>query len=342
MDIFSYKLPIAHLIDQLTNWLTTNCAGFFNLITKGGSALMDFITNGLLFLPPLLLIALLTIAAYFGSNRHFKLPALTLLGLLFVYNQGLWTGLMNTFTLVLIASLVSVIIGIPLGIWMAKNDKVQAVVKPILDFMQTMPAFVYLIPAVAFFGIGMVPGVFASVILALPPTVRFTNLAIRQIPKELVEATDAFGSTPKQKLFSLELPMAKPTIWAGINQTIMLALSMVVTASMIGAPGLGKDVLSALQHANIGTGFVAGLALVILAIIIDRFTQKFNQPIQARPKLTPKQKRNHRLIVGGILAAIILVLGAGNFKSLTQKAKPTVNLGYVDWDSEVASTNVIA
>ena len=198
---------------------------------------MDFITNGLLFLPPLLLIVLLTIAAYFGSNRHFKLPALTLLGLLFVYNQGLWTGLMNTFTLVLIASLVSVIIGIPLGIWMAKNDKVQAVVKPILDFMQTMPAFVYLIPAVAFFGIGMVPGVFASVIFALPPTVRFTNLAIRQIPKELVEATDAFGSTPKQKLFSLELPMAKPTIWAGINQTIMLALSMVVTASMIGAPG---------------------------------------------------------------------------------------------------------
>ena len=342
VDIFSYKLPIAHLIDQLTNWLTTNCAGFFNLITKGGSALMDFITNGLLFLPPLLLIVLLTIAAYFGSNRHFKLPALTLLGLLFVYNQGLWTGLMNTFTLVLIASLVSVIIGIPLGIWMAKNDKVQAVVKPILDFMQTMPAFVYLIPAVAFFGIGMVPGVFASVIFALPPTVRFTNLAIRQIPKELVEATDAFGSTPKQKLFSLELPMAKPTIWAGINQTIMLALSMVVTASMIGAPGLGKDVLSALQHANIGTGFVAGLALVILAIIIDRFTQKFNQPIQAKPKLTPKQKRNHRLIVGGILAAIILVLGAGNFKSLTQKAKPTVNLGYVDWDSEVASTNVIA
>ena len=198
---------------------------------------MDFITNGLLFLPPLLLIVLLTIAAYFGSNRHFKLPALTLLGLLFVYNQGLWTGLMNTFTLVLIASLVSVIIGIPLGIWMAKNDKVQAVVKPILDFMQTMPAFVYLIPAVAFFGIGMVPGVIASVIFALPPTVRFTNLAIRQIPKELVEATDAFGSTPKQKLFSLELPMAKPTIWAGINQTIMLALSMVVTASMIGAPG---------------------------------------------------------------------------------------------------------
>lgn len=342
VDIFTIKLPIAQLIDNLTNWITTTCAGFFNLITAGGAAIMDFITNGLLFLPPLVMILLLTIGAYFMTKRQFKLPALTLVGLLFVYNQGLWAELMNTFTLVLVASLVSVIIGVPLGIWMAKSNRVQAVVKPLLDFMQTMPAFVYLIPAVAFFGIGMVPGVFASVIFALPPTVRFTNLAIRQIPKELVEAADAFGSTPKQKLFSLELPMAKPTIWAGINQTIMLALSMVVTASMIGAPGLGKNVLSALQHANIGTGFVAGLSLVILAIIIDRFTQKFNQPIQAKKKLSPKQKRTKRWLTTGILGFILLIFIGANVKTLTKENKPTVRLAYVDWDSEVASTNVIA
>ena len=160
---------------------------------------------------------------------------------------------------------------------MAKSKTANAIITPILDFMQTMPAFVYLIPAVAFFGIGMVPGVFASLIFATPPTVRFTNLGIRQVPKELVEASDAFGSTGAQKLFKVELPMAKSTIMAGINQTVMLALSMVVIASMIGAPGLGREVLSSLQRAQVGTGFVAGLGIVILAIIIDRLTQNINK-----------------------------------------------------------------
>lgn len=184
---------------------------------------------------------------------------------------------MYTVTLVIIASVLSIIIGIPFGILMSKSKIANTIIKPILDFMQTMPAFVYLIPAVAFFGIGMVPGVFASLIFAIPPTVRFTNLGIRQVPKALVEAADAFGSTGVQKLFKVELPMAKPTIMAGINQTVMLALSMVVTASMIGAPGLGRDVLSALQRADVGTGFVAGIGIVILAIIIDRLTQGANR-----------------------------------------------------------------
>lgn len=184
---------------------------------------------------------------------------------------------MYTVTLVLIASILSIVIGIPFGILMSKSNLANAIIKPILDFMQTMPAFVYLIPAVAFFGIGMVPGVFASLIFAIPPTVRFTNLGIRQVPRELVEAADAFGSTGAQKLFKVELPMAKPTIMAGVNQTVMLALSMVVTASMIGAPGLGRDVLSALQRADVGTGFVAGIGIVILAIIIDRLTQGANR-----------------------------------------------------------------
>ena len=184
---------------------------------------------------------------------------------------------MNTVTLVLLASILSIIIGVPIGILMAKSKTANAIFKPILDFMQTMPAFVYLIPAVAFFGIGMVPGVFASLIFATPPTVRFTNLGIRQVPKELVEASDAFGSTGAQKLFKVELPMAKSTIMAGINQTVMLALSMVVIASMIGAPGLGREVLSSLQRAQVGTGFVAGLGIVILAIIIDRLTQNINK-----------------------------------------------------------------
>ncbi len=184
---------------------------------------------------------------------------------------------METTTLVLFSSIISIIIGIPLGILMSKSNVAENIIKPILDFMQTMPGFVYLIPAVAFFGIGIVPGVFASVIFALPPTVRMTNLGIRQVPKELVEAADSYGSTASQKLFKVEIPLAKSTIMAGINQTVMLSLSMVVVASMIGAPGLGREVLTALQRTQVGNGFVAGLSLVIFAIIIDRLTQSFNK-----------------------------------------------------------------
>ena len=203
--------------------------------------------------------------------------AFSFIGLLFIYNQGLWSHLMETTTLVLFSSIISIIIGIPLGILMSKSNVAENIIKPILDFMQTMPGFVYLIPAVAFFGIGIVPGVFSSVIFALPPTVRMTNLGIRQVPKELVEAADSYGSTASQKLFKVEVPLAKSTIMAGINQTVMLSLSMVVVASMIGAPGLGREVLTALQRTQVGNGFVAGLSLVIFAIIIDRLTQSFNK-----------------------------------------------------------------
>jgi ABC-type proline/glycine betaine transport system, permease component len=238
---------------------------------------MEYVADLLGAVPPVLVILIVAVIAFFISGKKFGLPAFSIVGLWFIYNQELWDHLISTFTLVLIASLLSVIIGIPIGILMSKSRTAEAMITPILDFMQTMPAFVYLIPAVAFFGIGMVPGVFASLIFATPPTVRFTNLGIRQVPKELIEASDAFGSTAVQKLFKVELPMARATIMAGINQTVMLALSMVVIASMIGAPGLGRNVLSALQRAQIGPGFVAGIGIVILAIIIDRFTQSMNK-----------------------------------------------------------------
>src|SRR5699024_10941930 len=182
--------------------------------------------------------------------------AFSIVGLWLIYNQEYWSHMIETLSLVIVASILSVIIGIPTGILMSKSRIAETIITPVLDFMQTMPAFVYLIPAVAFFGIGMVPGVFASWIFATPPTVRFTILGIRQVSKELVEASEAFGSTGTQKLFKVELPMARKTIMAGINQTVMLALSMVVTASMIGAPGLGREVLSSLQRAQVGTGFV--------------------------------------------------------------------------------------
>lgn len=340
MDILQEKLPVAQLVEALTQWLTKTLSGLFNVIQSLGNFVMDGITNTLLFINPLLFIALITLAVYFVNKKKWHLPAFTLLGLLFIYNQGLWEDLINTFTLVLVASIVSIIIGIPLGIWMAKKDTVKQIVNPILDFMQTMPAFVYLIPAVAFFGIGIVPGVFASVIFALPPTVRFTNLAIREIPKELIEASDAFGSTSKQKLIKVELPLAKNTIMAGVNQTIMLALSMVVTGSMIGAPGLGRGVLSALQHADIGSGFVNGLALVILAIIMDRITTAINH----KDKHPVANKTNK--IVGLATIALLLLAGFGrlivNSQSKTGGSGKTVKLAYVEWDSEVASTNVLA
>lgn len=335
----NYQLPVAAWVEAFTAWMTNTFSGVFGFFQLFGQHLMEGITSILLAVPPLLLIVLMTGIAFIISHKKIGLSLFTFFGLLFIYNQHLWTDLMNTVTLVLLSSIVSIVIGVPLGILMAKSSKAQSIITPILDFMQTMPGFVYLIPAVAFFGIGMVPGVFASVIFALPPTVRFTNLGIRQVPKELVEASDSFGSTGWQKLFKLELPLAKNTIMAGVNQTTMLALSMVVIASMIGAPGLGRGVLSALQRAQVGNGFVNGVALVILAIIIDRFTQNINQKkaVPAKAKLTKKQK------TGAIIAVAILILGfiTGPVLFSSANEEKSVSLAYVEWDTEVASTHVV-
>src|SRR5690554_3744105 len=272
---FIPKLPVAEWVDKIVEWITSTFAFIFNPIREDFGDFMSWIADFLDNIPVAIVILVVVVGAFFITGRKFGLAIFSLMGLLFVYNQGLWTEFMSTFTLVLIASLLSIIIGVPIGILMSKSRTVEAIMLPTLDFMQTMPAFVYLIPAVVFFSIGMVPGVFASLIFATPPTVRFTNLAIRQVSTELIEAAEAFGSTGFQRLFKVELPMAKTTIMAGINQTVMLSLSMVVIASMIGAPGLGRPVISALQRAQAGPGFVAGVSIVILAIIMDRFTQCF-------------------------------------------------------------------
>jgi glycine betaine/proline transport system substrate-binding protein len=339
LNFLQQPSPVSDWVTNATDWLTNTFAGLFSVLQTIGQFVMEGMTNGLLLVPPLLMVLIVTIVAYFISGKKWGLTAFTFIGLLFIYNQGLWTALMNTVTLVIISSLVSIIIGVPLGILMAKSEKAQSIITPVLDFMQTMPGFVYLIPAVAFFGIGMVPGVFASVIFALPPTVRMTNLGIRQVPTELVEASDSFGGTGKQKLFKLELPLAKSTIFAGINQTIMLALSMVVIASMIGAPGLGQGVLSAVQRSQVGSGFVNGLALVVLAIIMDRFTQNMNRPKSNKEPKTAKQKK---VITGSIIAAIIVLVGGTVISSMLGDKKETVNLAYVEWDTEVASTTVVS
>lgn len=271
------RMPLDSWVETAIDWLIENFAFLFNAVQNGGETFMNVVTNILLLIPPLTFIVLMVFLAFFISGKKYTLPTFVGLGLIYIYNQGLWTDLMNTFTLVATASLISILIGIPLGIWMSKSSTAKKVIQPLLDFMQTMPAFVYLIPAVAFFGIGMVPGVFAAVIFSIPPVVRLTSLGIQQVPEELVEAADSFGSTASQKLFKVELPMAKSNIMAGINQTILLALSMVVIGSMIGAPGLGTNVLTALQRAQIGQGFVSGIAIVILAIILDRLMEQANQ-----------------------------------------------------------------
>ncbi|MYL32359.1 ABC transporter permease subunit [Pontibacillus yanchengensis] len=269
-------IPMKQWISNLTDWITDNFEFLFEPIKDNLGAFIEWLSETLQWINPWLFIALIAILAFFVTGKRIGLAIFAFIGLWFIFNQDLWQDLMDTFSLVITSSIISVIVGVPFGIWMAKSRVVEAIITPVLDFMQTMPAFVYLIPAVAFFGIGMVPGVFASVIFAVPPTVRFTNLGIRQVSKELIEASEAFGTTGFQKLFKVQLPMAKKTIMAGINQTVMLALSMVVIASMIGAEGLGQKVIESLSRNNVGLGFVAGVSIVILAIIIDRFTQSLN------------------------------------------------------------------
>lgn len=265
------KIPLADWIDSGVDFLVVKFGLFFDFISFCLSWFVDLFVLALGAVPPLLLIAAIALIAYALSS--WKAALFTAAGLLLIYNLGYWTGMIDTLALVLTSVVISIIVGVPVGIWMSQSDGAQRVITPVLDFMQTMPAFVYLIPAILFFGIGLVPGIISSVIFAMPPTIRLTNLGIRQVPEDLVEAADAFGSTEMQKLFKVQLPLAMPTIMAGINQSIMLSLSMVVTASLVGAPGIGADVYRAVTQVKVGLGFEAGLAIVILAIILDRLSQ---------------------------------------------------------------------
>ncbi|RCW42061.1 ABC transporter permease [Paenibacillus prosopidis] len=266
------KIPLADWIEWLEGWLETNLEPLFGFIRVVVGETVNGLEAALSWFPAIVLILLFTLLAWFIGK--WKMALFTLIGLFVIENLGYWSQTMQTLALVLTAAFISVLIGVPTGILCARYNSIQKIVTPVLDFMQTMPAFVYLLPAVTFFSLGVVPGVISSIIFAIPPTIRLTNLGIRQVPEELVEAADAFGSTPAQKLFKLQLPIAKPTIMAGINQTIMLSLSMVVIASMIGAQGVGAYVYRAVTQGNTGVGFEAGLAIVILAIILDRLTQQ--------------------------------------------------------------------
>jgi len=265
------KIPLGEWIERGTDWLDAHFGPLFDAVKSAIGSLVGFFEWVLLSGPVWLWMALFAALAWrFG---RWKFVAFTLLGLGLIFNLGFWDPTMKTLAMVVTAALISVLFGVPIGIFCSRSNAVQNIVTPILDFMQSMPAFVYLIPAVTFFSLGVVPGVIASVIFAIPPTIRLTNLGIRQVPADLIEAANAFGSTSMQKLVKLQLPLALPTILAGINQTIMLSLSMVVFASMIGAQGVGAVVYKSVTQVKIGEGFEAGLAIVILAILLDRLTQ---------------------------------------------------------------------
>lgn len=267
------NLQIGAVFEALINWLRANFDGFFTVIRTG---LLGFITGFediLLFFPAIVIIALFGFVAWRVAGRG--VTVFTLAGLTLIYGMELWTQTMQTLALVLTSAFIALLIGVPVGIWTSRSDKADRIVRPVLDFMQTMPAFVYLIPAILFFKLGKVPGAVSTVIFAMPPAVRLTSLGIRQVPADVVEAAKSFGSTPRQLLFKVQLPIAIPTILAGVNQTIMLSLSMVVIAAMIGAGGLGEEVLKGITQLKIGRGFESGVAVVILAMILDRISQSF-------------------------------------------------------------------
>lgn len=269
------KLPIGLWVERIVDWAQVNLDALFDIITLIIRVLVTSIETVFLSVHPLIIIALVFILFWFIANR--KIAVGTAIGLYLIYNMQLWKPSIETLALVLAAAALALLLGIPLGILTARSNLIHKIIMPLLDFMQTMPAFVYLIPAVLFFGLGQVPGLFATVVFAMPPTIRLTGLGIRQVPVELVEATDAFGSTEWQKLIKVQVPLALPTIMAGVNQCIMLSLSMVVIAAMIGAGGLGNEVLAGISRLDIAKGFEGGLAIVIMAIILDRVTQSFSE-----------------------------------------------------------------
>lgn len=265
------KIPLGDWVSDFVEFLQDHASGFFDGISKVIEALSDWLVAFFSIGGPFVWIVIITLIAWWVAS--WKIGLFSLIGLLLIYDLGYWEHLVDTLALVVMSVVIAIIIGIPIGIWMSQKDRVQSIITPILDFMQTMPAFVYLIPSVVFFGLGMVPGVIATVIFCMPPTVRLTNLGIRQVPADLIEAANAFGSTTGQRLLKVQIPLSVPTLMAGINQSIMLSLSMVVIASLVGAPGLGTDVYRAVTQIDIGTGFEGGLALVIIAMVLDRISQ---------------------------------------------------------------------
>jgi glycine betaine/proline transport system permease protein len=281
-------IPLGQWVSDFIDWLLVTVPWLFDAVSAVMQFLVDGLTDALTGPPPAVWIAVFTLVALLV--RGWGLAVYTVLALLLVVSMELWAETMQTLALVLVAAVIAAAIGVPIGVLAARRRAVSVVVRPVLDFMQTTPVFVYLIPAVFFFGVGVVPGVVATILFAIPPGVRLTELGIRQVDREVVEAAQAFGARPGQILREVQLPLALPSIMAGVNQVIMLALSMVVTAGLLGAAGLGAVVVRAVTQLDVAAGFEGGLAVVLLAILLDRLTAAFGHPtalgqlVRGRPR----------------------------------------------------------
>ncbi|MEV7440591.1 ABC transporter permease/substrate binding protein [Streptomyces sp. NPDC091204] len=356
-------MPRLHLgawVDSGVDFLQSHLSWLFDAISALVTGLYDGIDAVLSAPAPLLFAGILALGAWW--LRGLLAGLLAFAGLALIDSVGLWSDAMSTLSLVLVATLVTLVFAIPLGIWASRSDRVSAVLRPVLDFMQTMPAMVYLIPGIIFFGVGVVPGIIATIIFSLPPGVRMTELGIRQVDAELVEAAEAFGTTPRDTLFRVQLPLALPTIMAGVNQVIMLGLSMVVIAGMVGGGGLGGAVYRAIGNVDIGLGFEAGISIVILAMYLDRMTGALGRQVsplgrralaKAKAAATGAAKVwNHRPqpvhALSGVVVLALVAGGLATFGGSTAEDGPagaanigkgrTVSVGYIPWDEGIAST----
>lgn len=276
---FANTRPLRIWLDDGLNWVVRHWGDGFEAAARPLLVMLNAIEDLLLALPWWVIILLLAALAY-GATRKFTLPAVVIIGLVFMGMMELWEDSVKTMALMISATVTAILFSIPLGIVMARSTLVRKIVTPILDLMQTLPSFVYLIPTVMIFGPGKIPALLATIIYAAPPLVRLTDLGIRQVAENVLEAAQAFGASPSQRLFGVQIPLALPTILAGVNQTTMMALAMVVIASMIGAGGLGYQVLQGIGRLEVSRGVFAGLGIVVLAIIFDRITQAYGKQLQ--------------------------------------------------------------
>jgi glycine betaine/proline transport system substrate-binding protein len=346
-----YRLPLGDRVTDAVTFLTKHGKPVFSAISDIVGGVVHGLSHLLTAPPSLALAALVAMLCWW--LRGLAAGVLTMAGLVLIDSLGQWDAAMETLALVLVASAAALIVAVPLGVLSARVPAVSTVARPVLDFMQTMPAFVYLIPAISFFGLGEVPGVIATMIFAIPPGARLTELGIKQVDRETVEAAEAFGTPPGRVLTRVQLPLALPTIMTGVNQVIMLSLSMVVIAGMVGAEGLGANVFGAITQYNLGAGAESGLAVVVLAIILDRMTSALGT------RLAPAARRSADRVVhaGGaavlryrprpalalsgvvvfaLLATTLGIVGTGGGKS---EGKP-ITIGYIPWDEDIAVTQL--
>ncbi|WP_435058346.1 ABC transporter permease/substrate binding protein [Streptomyces sp. bgisy060] len=351
------RLPLGQWVDGSVDWLQDRLSWLFDAVSAGVSGLYDGIDAVLSAPQPLLFAGVLAVVAWW--LRGLAAGVLAFAGLALVDSVQLWDEAMATLSLVLVATLVTLAIAVPLGIWAARSKAVSAVLRPVLDFMQTMPAMVYLIPGIIFFGVGVVPGIIATIVFALPPGVRMTELGIRQVDGELVEAAEAFGTTPRNTLLHVQLPLALPTIMAGVNQVIMLGLSMVVIAGMVGGGGLGGAVYRAIGNVDIGLGFEAGVSIVVLAMYLDRMTGALGRQVSplgrraaAKARAASDKSPGARLwahrpqpvtaLVGVVVLALVAsgagLLGGSGASGPADGNGKKITIGYIPWDEGIAST----